>query len=65
MTYYELKIYINNRRKPLCKALFETKQSLDNFIDYLSEDVEIVKLGDVIFKRKDLHYAEIKERKIK
>jgi len=65
MKYYELTIYLYDKKRPLCKALFETKHSLDTFVDSLSGDVEIIKLGDVIFKRKDFHYAEIKEKIIR
>ena len=64
MKYYELKIYIYNKKHVLCTALFETKISLDNFVDSLSSNSEIIKLGEVIFKRKDFHYAEIKEKTI-
>lgn len=65
MTYYELTIFIYGKKKALCTALFETKHSLDNFVDSLSSDSEIIKLGEVIFKRKDFHYAEIKEKTIR
>lgn len=65
MTYYELTLYIYEKKKPLCKALFETKHALDSFVDSLSGDAEIIKLGEVVFKRKDFHYAEIKEKRIR
>ena len=65
MKYYELTVYIYGKKLPLCKALFESKLSLDNFIDSLSSDSEIIKLGTVVFKRKDFHYAEIKEKTIR
>lgn len=65
MTYYELTIYIYGKKKPLCKALFEAKHSLDSFVDSLSGDAEIIKLGDVVFRRKDFNYAEIKEKHVR
>lgn len=65
MTYYELKLYTYNRKKPLCTALFQSKATLDDFITSLSSDSEIIKLGEIVFKRKDFEYAEIKEKTIK
>lgn len=38
---------------------------LDDFIASLSSDSEIIKLGEIVFKRKDFKYAEIKERQLK
>lgn len=65
MTYYELKLYVYEKRKPLCTALFQSKAMLDDFIASLSSDSEIIKLGEIVFKRKDFEYAEIKERRLK
>ena len=65
MIYYELTLYIYGKKKPLCKALFESKHSLDAFVDSLSGEADVIKLGEVVFKRKDFNYAEIKERTIK
>lgn len=65
MTYYELTLFIYSKKSALCRALFESKQALNAFIDSLSGEAEIIKLGDVVFRRKDFHYAEIKERSIK
>lgn len=65
MTYYELRLYVYGRRKPLCAALFQSKTMLDDFIASLSSDSEIIRLGEIVFKRKDFEYAEIKERQLK
>lgn len=65
MIYYELTVYICNKRKPLCTALFQSKAMLDDFIASLSSDSEIIKLGEIVFRRKDFEYAEIKEKTIK
>ena len=65
MTYYELRIYIYDRKKPICTALFQSKTMLDDFIASLSSDSEIVKLGEIVFRRKDFEYAEIKEKNIR
>lgn len=65
MTYYELTIFIKSKKGALCTAIFENKQSLDNFILSLSSDSMLIRLGDVIFRRDDFNYAEIKEKVIK
>ena len=65
MKYFELTLYIYGKKQPLCKVLFETRQVLDDFLSKLSSDLEIIKLGEVIFRRKDFHYAEIKEKQIR
>lgn len=65
MKYYQLTIYIYHKRSALCSALFESKQALDNFISSLSSASDIIRLGNVVFKREDFHYAITKEKVIK
>lgn len=65
MTYYELTIFIKSKKRALCTAIFENKQSLENFVLSLSSDSMLIRLGDVIFRRDDFNYAEIKEKVIK
>lgn len=65
MTYYELTIFIKSKNKALCTAIFESKQSLENFILSFSSDSMLIRLGNVIFRRDDFSYAEIKEKVIK
>jgi len=65
MKYYELTIYIYHKHSALCSALFESKSTLDAFIDSLSSDLDIIRLGNVVFRRLDFHYAEIKEKTIR
>lgn len=65
MTYYEVKVYVYQKKRPLCTALFETKMSMDAFIDSLSGDSELIHLGNIVFKRKDFQYADISERRIR
>lgn len=65
MTYYELTIYIKSKKRALCTAVFESKNSMENFMSSLSSDSELIRLGNVIFFRKDFAYAEIKERTIR
>lgn len=64
MKYYELTVYLKDRRK-LCKALFENKKLLDDFVESLSSNAYVLKLGNIIFKREDFYYAETKEKNIK
>lgn len=65
MIYYELTLYLKSRRKALCKAIFENKTSLDNFILSLSSESEFIRLGNVVFCKNELLYAEINEKEIK
>ena len=65
MTYWEMKIWLKGKKKPLCTALFESKQKLDEFMELLQSDIELVQLGEVAFMKEDFHYAEIKERHIR
>lgn len=65
MSYYELTIWLDSRKKPLCTALFESKAALDAFISSLSSDADIIRIGGAIFRRKDFSYAIIKEKQIR
>lgn len=65
MIYYELTLYLKSRRKALCTAIFENKTSLDNFISSLSSESEFIRLGNVVFCKNELLYAEINEKEIK
>ena len=65
MTYYELTIFIKSKKRALCTAIFENNQSLENFVLSLSSDSMLIRLGDVIFRRDDFNYAEIKAKVIK
>ena len=65
MTYYEVKVYIYQKKRALCTALFETKAAMDAFIDSLSGTSELIYLGNIVFRRKDFQYADIKERRIR
>lgn len=65
MIYYELTLYIKNKKKPLCTAIFESKASLENFISSLSSESMLIRVGNMIFRKEDFHYAEIIEKVIK
>lgn len=64
MKYYELTIFIKRRKKYLCKALFENKKLLDDFIENLESPSRIVRIGDIIFNKEDFWYGEIEEKTI-
>lgn len=65
MIYYELTLFIKFRKKPICTAIFENKALLDNFINSLSASSDFVRLGDIIFKKDEICYMEVKEKEIK
>lgn len=65
MKYWELTIYVYHKHRYLCKALFESKQLMDSFIAMLQSDIDIVRVGDILFRKKDFKYAEIKEKLVK
>lgn len=65
MTYFEVKIYCYYSRKAICTAVFQNQESLDKFIQTLSSDIDIIQLGDIVFRKKDFAYAEINEKIVK
>lgn len=67
MKIYQVKAYLKYMRKPVCLAYFETKGSLDKWInEFIVLNInDTVRLGDVLFVKRDVKYVEIEEKSIK
>lgn len=65
MKYYEVKVYLTDKKRSICTMLFESKSSLDSFADMLNSELNTIMIGDIIFNRKDFKYATIKEKELR
>lgn len=65
MIYFEVRIYIHRRLKPLATLLFESKDSCNKFLITLQEQSAFVKCGDMYVKRSLIKYVRTEEKTIR
>lgn len=65
MTYYQVKVYIKHKIKPLFIAIFEKEEQIDKFIQMLNDETDFIYIGSIFVKKELLRYGKIKEIHIK
>lgn len=54
-----LKIYIKNKRKPLCIVDAESQDTFDKLYEMVNNGDQVVKFGQIMFATNEFRYATI------
>lgn len=54
-----LKIYVKNKRRPLCIVDVESQDTFDKLYEMLNNGDQVVKFGQIIFASSEFRYATI------
>ena len=54
-----LKIYIKNKRSPLCIVDIESQDTFDKLYEMVNNEKQVVKFGQIMFATNEFRYATI------
>lgn len=54
-----MKIYVKNKRRPLCIVDVESQETFDKLYDMLNTGDQVIKFGQIIFASSEFRYATI------